>query len=188
MPLWGNQDILEDAPKFEAPQITLDLSDAAVLDVATDTFIYPQGHGFVTGDYIRFQTAGTPPSPLVTDTYYYIIRTSATTFQLAANDTDAANGTQIVIAGLGTGTADIVHKAPTNIFFVSTEESQVPSNIAKGIDTPGWIRHDTYVDSNTVTRYKTEVIVPMKVAQADTGGDLGTESNTTIEDTTVADS
>lgn len=93
------------------------------------------------------------------------------------------------------GKTDVAADAPNyvaaedanNVFFVSTEEAGVTSNIAKGLDTPGWNTYTTYVDSDGNTRHRVETLIPMKVAQADAGDD-GVEGDTATEDATVADS
>lgn len=70
-----------------------------------------------------------------------------------------------------------------NAFFVDTTEAGVASNRAKGIKTPGWVLYKEYGNG----RKMVETLVPMKVSASD-AGDLGIAGNTTIEDTTVADS
>lgn len=74
-----------------------------------------------------------------------------------------------------------------NAFFVDVTEAQVTANKAKGLNTPGWNLYHTYQDQNGNTRHKAEPLVVMKVSAA-SAGDLGISGNTTIEDTTVADS
>lgn len=71
-------------------------------------------------------------------------------------------------------------------FFVDTTEAAVASNRAKGLKTGGWNLYSTYSTSEG-TRHKAESLVAMSVAQADAGSDLGPTGNTTVEDTTVAD-
>jgi hypothetical protein len=72
-------------------------------------------------------------------------------------------------------------------YFVDTTEAAVESNRDRGIKTPGWMLYNTYTDANGAVRNKSEVLVPMKVSAAD-AGDAGISGNTTIEDSTVADS
>jgi hypothetical protein len=78
-----------------------------------------------------------------------------------------------------------------NVFFVDVEEAAVAENREKGLKTPGWNIYEERTVSDgsggTVTRRRVEPLVPMKVAAAD-AGDLGPTGNTTVEDTTVADS
>ena len=51
-----------------------------------------------------------------------------------------------------------------NAVFVSTEEAGVTANRAKGLKTPGWVLYN-----NAGGRHRSEVLVAMKVAQADAG-------------------
>jgi hypothetical protein len=69
-----------------------------------------------------------------------------------------------------------------NAVFVDLTEAGVAANRAKGLKTPGWNLY-----SNAGGRHRTEVLVAMKVTAA-AAGDAGITGNTTIEDTTVADS
>jgi hypothetical protein len=69
-----------------------------------------------------------------------------------------------------------------NAVFVDVTEAGVTANRAKGLKTPGWNLY-----SNAGGRHRSEVLIAMKVSAAD-AGDAGITGNTTIEDTTVADS
>jgi len=70
-----------------------------------------------------------------------------------------------------------------NAYFVDTTEAGVASNRAKGIVTPGW----NLIQDIGNGRLRVETLVAMKVSAVD-AGDAGVTGNTTIEDTTVADS
>lgn len=72
-------------------------------------------------------------------------------------------------------------------FMVDTTEAQVESNRNKGLKTPGWNLYREYTDQNGNTRRIVEPLVVMKV-DAGTAGDDGVTGNTTVEDSTVADS
>ena len=75
-----------------------------------------------------------------------------------------------------------------NAYMVDTTEAQVESNRDKGLKTPGWNLYREYTtNGGTVTRRMVEPLVVMKVDAA-TAGDDGISGNTTIEDSTVADS
>ena len=65
----------------------------------------------------------------------------------------------------------------TEIFGVDTTEAQLAANRAKGLDTPGWVRHVTYTDMHGNTRTKTESLVAMSSITGDAP-----------DDSTVADS
>ena len=57
----------------------------------------------------------------------------------------------------------------SKVVFVDTTEAKVESNRAKGIKTPGWVRYETYTDSNGNERHKTEVLVAMSKTPAQAG-------------------
>lgn len=42
---------------------------------------------------------------------------------------------------------------------VSVDEAQDSGNVAKGLNTPGWVKYSTYTDANGNTRHKSEVLV-----------------------------
>lgn len=65
----------------------------------------------------------------------------------------------------------------TEIFGVSPAEAAITANRAKGLDTPGWVRHVTYTDMHGNTRTKTESLVAMSSITGDAP-----------DDSTVADS
>jgi hypothetical protein len=65
-------------------------------------------------------------------------------------------------------------------YFVDETEAQVAANKAIGINGAGWWKIKTYTDAQSVTRYKTELLVAMTVTAA-VAGDAP-------DDTIVADS
>ena len=54
---------------------------------------------------------------------------------------------------------NVADKAAT--LGVDISEAQNAGNIAKGINTPGWVKYTTYTDSGGQTRHKSEVLVAM---------------------------
>lgn len=50
---------------------------------------------------------------------------------------------------------------------VDVSEATTSANIAKGINTPGWVKYTTYTDTNGATRNKSEVIVAMSSITGD---------------------
>lgn len=70
--------------------------------------------------------------------------------------------------------------------FLDLAEVKVPSNRAKGLQTPGWSLYHTYTDQNGNVRNKAEPLVVMKVTAGD-AGDEGVTGNTEVEDTIAAD-
>lgn len=50
---------------------------------------------------------------------------------------------------------------------VSVDEAQNAANIAKGLNTPGWVKYTTYTDAQGNTRHKSEVLVAMATITGD---------------------
>jgi DnaJ-class molecular chaperone len=189
MAQWGDTDTLADAPKFETPSISFDATDAAVVVLADDEIVKAD-HGLETGDRVTYTAGAAPITGLTSGTLYFVIRVDQNKFSLAANATDAGNGTAITLTGQGGGT-DTIQVTPDDVFFIDIDEAAVPANRAKGLNTPGWVKYEEY----GAGRKRVEVLVAMKrTAGAPTptteggAGDDGLTGNTAIEDTTVADS
>lgn len=99
---------------------------------------------------------------------------SATELTLAAGAASTLTGETIV----GQDSPKYVPAAQiTEIFGVDVTEAQLAANRAKGLDTPGWVRHVTYTDMHGNTRTKTETLVAMSSITGDAP-----------DDSTVADS
>lgn len=64
-------------------------------------------------------------------------------------------------------------------FFVSAEEAALDTNKAKGITGSGWWLVNTFIDADGATRYKSECLVAMTVANA--------TSSDAADDATVSD-
>jgi hypothetical protein len=99
----------------------------------------------------------------------------------SANTLTLATGADATLTGetlIGQDSPKYVPAAQiTEIFGVDTTEAQVASNRAKGLDTPGWVRHVTYTDMHGATRTKNEVLVAFSSITGDAP-----------DDSTVADS
>lgn len=54
---------------------------------------------------------------------------------------------------------------------VSVAEAQTPANIAKGLNTPGWVKYSTYTDAQGNTRHKSEVLVAISSLSGDAADD-----------------
>lgn len=50
---------------------------------------------------------------------------------------------------------------------VDVAEATTSANIAKGINTPGWVKYTTYTDGQGNTRNKSEVLVAMSSISGD---------------------
>lgn len=99
---------------------------------------------------------------------------SANTLTLAAGAAATLTGQTLI----GQDSPKYVPAAQiTEIFGVDTTEAKLAANRAKGLDTPGWVRHVTYTDMHGNTRTKTESLVAMSSITGDAP-----------DDSTVADS
>ena len=74
-------------------------------NTTTDEITISSTTDFDTGKQVRFQTAGTLPAPLATQTTYYAIKTSSTTMKLATTYENSLNGTAIDLTTAGSGTS-----------------------------------------------------------------------------------
>jgi len=75
----------------------------AVFTVATSILTFSAANKLVTGSRVRITSTGAIPSGLLSATDYYAIKTSTTTFKLAATLTNAIAGTAITITDAGSG-------------------------------------------------------------------------------------
>lgn len=71
-------------------------------------------------------------------------------------------------------------KAATN--GVGVTEATQSVNIAKGINTPGWVKYSTYTDAQGNTRHKSEVLVALSSITGDSATDtLAPELTITVQ-------
>ena len=54
-----------------------------------------------------------------------------------------------------------------NVLGIDVTEAKVAANIAKGLNTPGWVDYKTYTDNQGNTRNKVEVLVAMSTLTGD---------------------
>lgn len=66
----------------------------------------------------------------------------------------------------------------TEVFGVDATEAQVAANAANGLNTPGWVKYNTYTDANGNVRHKSEVLV----AGGSMGPDTGLGDDTVVPD------
>ena len=94
--------ILDTLSTFTA---TFDGSSASVVSLGSDTIKIPE-HRFVTGQRVTYNKgAGGTVITGLSDGVYFIIKIDRNLFQLASSASNANNGTQINLTGLGQGTA-----------------------------------------------------------------------------------
>ena len=53
------------------------------------------------------------------------------------------------------------------VFGIDVSEAQTSANVAKGLNTPGWVKYTTYTDAQGNTRHKSEVLVAMSTITLD---------------------
>ena len=75
----------------------------AVFTVAANILTFTGANKLVTGSRVRITSTGAIPSGLLAATDYYAIKTSTTTFKLAATLANAIAGTAITITDAGSG-------------------------------------------------------------------------------------
>lgn len=68
---------------------------------------------------------------------------------------------------------------------VDVTEAQAAANIAKGLNTPGWVTYTTYTDAQGNTRHKSEVLVAIKSITGD-NDTLAPEITITVAPTDVS--
>lgn len=148
MSLWGNKDTAE----------------------VTGTIGVPNSSPTVTGVGTAFTTELKAGSFIVIATVKYKVLsiTSDTVLTLTSNyeGTTIASGATITkqLAPTYLSLADA-----RNTVFVSQEEAALATNKAKGITGAGWWLTTSYVDSSGATRYKSENLVAISVANAVSG-------------------
>lgn len=89
-------------------------TDTWTVVAATDIITTSTAHGLVTGRRLRLTTTGVFPtisvSTLATNTDYYVIFLSTTTYYLATTLANAVAGTRIDFTGTGTGTHTVIEQ------------------------------------------------------------------------------
>ena len=90
----------------------LSLGVSYTVNSSTGTFTTGTAHALVTGSRIRM-VGGTVPSPLVANTDYFVIKTSATSFKLADTLASTDTNTSIVLTDAGSGALTYSEQALT---------------------------------------------------------------------------
>jgi hypothetical protein len=115
---------------FTYPKMVFDGHSSGAVNLTSDK-ITIGSHWYETGDPVVYDAnGGTPIGGLVDMTTYYVIKSSSTEIQLAANQTAATLGSQINLTALGTGTEHSVYSEAT-LATAHTELS--PTGVVKRI-------------------------------------------------------
>ena len=89
---------------------TFDGSSASIVTLGTDT-IRIDSHRFVTGQRVTYNDGGGTAITGLSDGVYYIIKVDRNLVQLASSLSNANNGTQINLTGLGVGSSHTLNVA-----------------------------------------------------------------------------
>ena len=173
MALWGNKD-------SKTASGTIAISTAGAV-TGTSTSFTTQAR---TGDYI-----------IAGGRDYQIVAIASNTAATVIAGTNNGNGSLTAVSGGSTYALSekpvfVAHESAetggrsgnsSKVFGVNVTEAGVASNIAKGLNTPGWVRYNTYTDAQGNTRNKSEVLVAA-------GSFTAAVSSDAADDATVADS
>lgn len=171
MALWGNKD-----------------SKTAAGTIAITTA------GAVTGTGTAFTTAAKTGNYITAGGRdYQIVNIASDTAATVIAGTNNGNGAMTAVSGgstyaLSEKPSFVAHEASASgrsgdsskVFGVNVTEANVAANRAKGLNTPGWVRYNTYTDAQGNTRNKSEVLVAASSFTAAVAGDAA-------DDATLAD-
>ena len=121
--------ILDTLSSFTA---TFDASTASIVDLAADTINIPS-HRFLTGQRVTYNDGGGTAITGLSDGVYYIIKVDRNLIQLASSLSNANNGTQINLTGLGAGTSHTLNVAfdGVNTKFKITHDSGTHAKVTR---------------------------------------------------------
>ena len=113
--------ILDTLSSFTA---TFDGSSASIVHLTNDTISIPE-HRFITGQRVTYNDGGGTAITGLSDGVYYIIKVDRNLIRLASSLSNANNGTQINLTGLGAGISHTINVAfdGVNTKFKITHDS-----------------------------------------------------------------
>ena len=121
--------ILDTLSSFTA---TFDGSDSTIVGLAADTINIPS-HRFLTGQRVTYNDGGGTAITGLADGVYYAIKVDRNLIQLASSLSNANNGTQINLTGLGAGTSHTLNVAfdGVNTKFKITHDSGTHAKVTR---------------------------------------------------------
>ena len=121
--------ILDTLSSFTA---TFDGSSASIVSVANDT-ITMSDHRFITGQRVTYNDGGGTAITGLSDGVYYIIKVDRNLIRLASSLSNANNGTQINLTGLGAGISHTINVAfdGVNTKFKITHDSGTHAKVTR---------------------------------------------------------
>jgi len=121
--------ILDTLSSFTA---TFDGSSATIVSLASDTIRIPE-HRFLTGQRVTYNDGGGTAITGLADGVYYAIKVDRNLIQLASSLSNANNGTQINLTGLGVGSSHTLNVAfdGVNTKFKITHDSGTHAKVTR---------------------------------------------------------
>ena len=121
--------ILDTLSSFTA---TFDGSDSTIVSLASDTIKIPE-HRFLTGQRVTYNDGGGTAITGLADGVYYVIKNDRNLIQLASSLSNANNGTQINLTGLGVGSSHTLNVAfdGVNTKFKITHDSGTHASVTR---------------------------------------------------------
>ena len=121
--------ILDTLSSFTA---TFDGSSASIVSLAADTINIPE-HRFLTGQRVTYNDGGGTAITGLADGVYYAIKVDRNLIQLASSLSNANNGTQINLTGLGAGISHTLNVAfdSVNTKFKITHDSGTHAKVTR---------------------------------------------------------
>ena len=121
--------ILDTLSSFTA---TFDGSSASIVHLSNDTISIPE-HRFITGQRVTYNDGGGTAITGLSDGVYYIIKVDRNLIRLASSLSNANNGTQINLTGLGAGISHTINVAfdGVNTKFKITHDSGTHAKVTR---------------------------------------------------------
>ena len=121
--------ILDTLSTFTA---TFDGSSSSIVSLAADTISIPE-HRFLTGQRVTYNDGGGTAITGLADGVYYVIKVDRNLVQLASSLSNANNGTQINLTGLGAGISHTLNVAfdGVNTKFKITHDSGTHAKVTR---------------------------------------------------------
>ena len=121
--------ILDTLSSFTA---TFDGSDSTIVSLGADTINIPS-HRFLTGQRVTYNDGGGTAITGLADGVYYAIKVDRNLIQLASSLSNANNGTQINLTGLGVGSSHTLNVAfdGVNTKFKITHDSGTHAKVTR---------------------------------------------------------
>ena len=121
--------ILDTLSTFTA---TFNGSSSSIVSVSADTISIPE-HRFVTGQRVTYNDGGGTAITGLSDGVYFVIKVDRNSIQLASSASNANNGTQINLTGLGAGSSHTLNVAfdGVNTKFKITHDSGTHAKVTR---------------------------------------------------------